>query len=331
MPRAARTPLRVCWVFTLNNWNDQMIVKLHDFLNEMCKYAIYQKEVGENGTPHLQGYMELSSEKRMLWIKRKMDIDSIHLEPRHGTRDQARDYCMKEDTRVPDTLPVEFGSFKTRQGERTDISSLRQDIVNGTSTKELWDNHTVLMLKYTKGVREMRDVYREKRDFKSHVSIFWGVAGRGKSRVASMYPTPYFVPCTESTVWFDNYDPDEHETVVFDDYKGGMSLTTFKRICDRYPCMVPTKGGHVEFKPKWIVFTSNRDPMHWYSKVFRDNMEEWNAFRRRVEVAIEFNIASCTVWKAVEDSPLPVEVMVHMDESHSFYAADDERINHWTE
>jgi len=42
------------WCFTLNNPEDEL-----DFTEfPFCDYAIWQKEVGENGTPHFQGRID---------------------------------------------------------------------------------------------------------------------------------------------------------------------------------------------------------------------------------------------------------------------------------
>lgn len=42
------------FMFTLNNWQDKP--ELHQALDALdCKFMRYGKEVGEEGTPHLQG------------------------------------------------------------------------------------------------------------------------------------------------------------------------------------------------------------------------------------------------------------------------------------
>lgn len=47
---------------------------------------------------------------------------AANLELRKGTRIQARDYCSKEETRVPGTETVHLGVFTTKQGHRTDCA-----------------------------------------------------------------------------------------------------------------------------------------------------------------------------------------------------------------
>lgn len=45
--------------------------------------------------------------------------------------------------------------------------------------------------------------------------------------------------------------------MVLDDYDGGLPYDTLLRLCDRYPMIVPVKGGHVPFLAKRVISTSN--------------------------------------------------------------------------
>ena len=45
------------WMFTINN-PDESIEQQLENLKEQSDYLIYQKEVGEEGTPHYQGRKE---------------------------------------------------------------------------------------------------------------------------------------------------------------------------------------------------------------------------------------------------------------------------------
>lgn len=87
--------------------------------DKYVKYCVCQLEKGEQGTLHLQGYVELHDAKTLKWLKLNFSWDA-HFEPRKGTAQQARDYCRKDDTRQ--SGPWEFGEWTPiRQGQRTDI------------------------------------------------------------------------------------------------------------------------------------------------------------------------------------------------------------------
>ena len=54
------------------------------------------KEKGKSGTPHLQGYIELLSRKRMSTLKESVKISRMHLERRSGTPQEAAQYSKKD-------------------------------------------------------------------------------------------------------------------------------------------------------------------------------------------------------------------------------------------
>lgn len=88
------TSRNYCW--TLNNYTDEeydylVSKELVDELN----YHIVAKEVGESGTPHLQGYTVFKNSLRMTGAKKLFRSNKIHLEHRKGTHEEASDYCKK--------------------------------------------------------------------------------------------------------------------------------------------------------------------------------------------------------------------------------------------
>ena len=61
-------------------------------------YYIFGKEIAPTtGTRHLQGYVEFRKLMTYTQIKRALKNNSIHIEGRRGTQEQAIAYCKKED------------------------------------------------------------------------------------------------------------------------------------------------------------------------------------------------------------------------------------------
>lgn len=104
------------WVLTLNNYTDDDVAQWTNVCSDelVVRYAIYGKEVGEAGTPHLQGFVILQQPARLTAVKNLFG-DRIHAEFAKGTSKQAATYCKKEGDFV------EFGSFPGSQGKRSDI------------------------------------------------------------------------------------------------------------------------------------------------------------------------------------------------------------------
>ena len=55
------------WVFTLNNYAESDFAHFHDAPDRA--YVIIGKEVGESGTPYLQGYITFHKNKRLSPVK----------------------------------------------------------------------------------------------------------------------------------------------------------------------------------------------------------------------------------------------------------------------
>lgn len=78
------------WCLTLNNYTENDIKNLTQFFNE---YVI-GREVGKNGTPHLQGYFENKSAVRFKTLKK--EFARGHWEKPKGNKKQNFEYCIKE-------------------------------------------------------------------------------------------------------------------------------------------------------------------------------------------------------------------------------------------
>jgi len=79
------------WCFTLNNYTEEDI---KDIALWECKGVAYGKEVGENGTPHLQGFVCFKNQVRFQTVK---DLHAkAHWEIMHGRLDQNKAYCSKQ-------------------------------------------------------------------------------------------------------------------------------------------------------------------------------------------------------------------------------------------
>lgn len=124
------------YVFTINNperdANGVPVPLLFDEGNML--YMVYQLERGEQGTEHFQGYVEFRTRRTLAAAKRLLGQERAHLERRRGTRNQAIDYCKKEESRV--SGPWEHGQSSSRQGRRTDIDEFKSWFDERVRTRE---------------------------------------------------------------------------------------------------------------------------------------------------------------------------------------------------
>jgi len=107
---------------------------------------VWQLEKGETGTPHFQIYVELLKPQRMSAMK--LWLPGAHFESRKGSAEQARAYCMKEESR--EEGPWERGDFSIGQGRRTDLH-LAVQILKSDGLKRVAEEMPAEYVKYHKG------------------------------------------------------------------------------------------------------------------------------------------------------------------------------------
>jgi len=83
------------WCFTLNNYTEEQISSIVPIIEEKCEKALVSKEVGESGTPHLQGFIKLKVKERPMTI---FNIKSIHWEKAKGNDDSQLTYISKQNS-----------------------------------------------------------------------------------------------------------------------------------------------------------------------------------------------------------------------------------------
>lgn len=270
------------WVITINNPQESpndLLERLPALTN--FRYLVFQKELGEEGTDHYQGYMEFTNAKSLSWMKSNV-CPRGHYEARRGSRDQAREYCMKEESRTDG--PWEAGEWAS-QGTRTDIKTFKDEILLGKRQRDLLDTHTLQMAKFPKFYGTVKSLYRPRREPESFVGVIllYGAPGKGKTRyVVENYPDYWEAAIGSGLQWFDGYDM--HNVVLLDDFAGKMSnvrLDTTLKVLDRYVRQVPIKGGHVWWKPNLIFITTNIHPRSWYN--WQDREAHYAALGRRIK------------------------------------------------
>lgn len=276
------------FVFTLNNPDEPQ----EQFSERLCalshfRFAIYQLERGEQGTPHYQGYLEFTNPKTLTWLKKQVSLQA-HFEPRRGTSTDCINYCSKEETRIAG--PWRHGTpGQETQGKRTDLeeacSALKEH-----GLKRLREDAPHLYVKYSRGFEALASTMPMLPREAPEVIVLYGPTGAGKTRLVfdSADLSDLYVSSITSGLWFDGYDA--QSTVLLDDFAGRASkieLSHLLRLLDRYPVRVPVKGGFTHWTPTKIYITTNIHPEDWYD--YSDRQEHYHALFRR--------FTRCVLWR----------------------------------
>lgn len=278
------------WCFTINNPNEGEF----DFPSNL-KLLIANREIGINGTPHYQGYAEFNTSVALSHLRNWNGRG--HYEIRKGTQYDAIRYCLKDFLSEDDTAAWGFDvSLEALEGfglvsygidksmdltgfldtlTKTKVSKLTQLkllIDQGFSDKEIADYDFDTWCRSHRALSAYRLMCVTPRNWEMNVEVIFGPTGTGKSK----YCNDNFEGCywKQRGKWWDNYS--HQDVVVLDEFYGWLQWDVLLRLCDRYPLLVETKGGQIQFASKTIVFTSNTRPSSWYKGVYFD------AFVRRV-------------------------------------------------
>lgn len=307
----------VKYCFTVNNPDDvNAPLALKD-----VKYLRWQYEVGENGTPHLQGFLWLARKKRMTALQKEM---KGHYEMAMGTPAQNYAYCGKccDDYKLAGHLCKEqrlLGTFYLFVLTFFNVSHFRVSLGpweigilpkgNGevallTMDKMLQEGKTLLQIKnafpaaYMRHYRALEHVRflinnQDKPRGEPTIVWLWGDSGKGKTKfVKETFPEAFWKPKNK---WWDGYE--YQDCVVFDEFYGWIEFDQILRLLDWYPLKTELKGSHVQIKATTFVFTSNECPTTLYrhipwvrrSAFFRRLIEFGTVLRFRDDEVTNYN------------------------------------------
>lgn len=150
------------WCFTINNWEQSDTNALQTLIDNAqqsrLRYIIYSEEVGENGTPHYQGFVIFTSNKRFNWVRAALG-GRAHVELAVASSQAAADYCRKEGAHNI----VEFGDFPDPPGTRSDLEEFHawcQALDHRPTARECYDAHPKIFMRYRQSAWDFVHVYQ---------------------------------------------------------------------------------------------------------------------------------------------------------------------------
>lgn len=248
--------------FTLNNYTDDEYILIK---TTQCTWMIIGKEVGAEGTPHLQGAVVLGTQRTLLGIKKLPGFARAHIEPMQGTPEQSKVYCSKEDPN-----PFEKGEMP-KPGKRNDLKEVAAAILEGSSLQDIAATHPDMIVRYSAGLTTLRSYTIKPRRPTNPPTVIWiyGPSGSGKTRASFEACERLFGEGTTwmsngSLRWFPQYDG--QPGVVLDDLRTKHCEFSFLlRLLDRYPLQVEFKGGYSQWVPHLIFITCPYTPREMWS------------------------------------------------------------------
>lgn len=266
------------WCFTINNYTDDDICLLHcpDLLVE-ASYIIFGYEIGESGTPHLQGYIHFRPAVQLKHVKNY--LATAHLEPAKFI-DKSIEYCKK------DGYFTEIGEAP-HQGKRYDLLRIKEDILHGLTIPECLPNiNNYQQLKFAESLQKYIPPNFDRKP--PYVVWLSGKTGIGKTRSAidiakSCYGANDIWISGKNLQWWQGYYG--QECIIIDEFRGDYcEFHNILRYLDRYPVMVEIKGSSVALKASCIIITSAKKAKDAY---FNRTNEEIGQLTRRINIEVD--------------------------------------------
>ena len=262
------------WCFTINNYTDDDL----PVLSPSVKYIIYGREIApKTGTPHLQGYCQLTKKLRCKGVSKLFPRASLIAAKGDLLSNQT--YCKKED---PDFVEL---------GTPTPSANEQRKLTREETCVEIRDLHKSKALSpdeilyrypaHGKDVDLLKRLRHTKRSVAPRVLYFYGPTGHGKTTttrlaIEATYLSSYVK--APASNWWDGYD--QEDVVILEEFQSCFPLNIFKVLLDRTPFKVEIKGSHLWFNSLYVILLSNTAPGDQYSKCRQPDRD---AFMRRVE------------------------------------------------
>lgn len=286
------------WCFTLNNWtlDEESAIKSID-----CKYLVFGREKGDNGTPHLQGYIYFASARSFTSITKK--LPRAHVEKAEGTGAQNRDYCTKDGDYH------EYGEVPLSEEDGGAIEKGRWETIKEHAVKG--DLDAIEAKVYVQHYRSLKQIAVDHMtrppDLQAPCGIwYYGESGSGKTTAARMdHGSNYYLK--GPTKWWDGY---QHQPVVIlddlDPFHKALGYYV-KMWADKWCFPAETKGSSAFIRPKTFIITSQYLPEGIWG-----DLETVLAVRRRFTIIEVRDKKKCELLYTMNSTPYepPVKVPI---------------------
>lgn len=325
---------------TLNNYTEADIQNFATKVQKEATYYVFGKEIGLNGTPHLQFMVCFKKKKTLTAVKKLFPTAHLEIKWRKALMKHASDYCKKggqtkrEWRKLRDKGPnfgidadfVEWGELPADQhvagaeAEQQKWAEARQNAEKGDfdaiDDKIYIQNdaacHRIHARKRARAPIEKLKWKRVQHGGTPPNFWIWGPSGTGKSQMAEDLLGEGFYEKAPDTKWWCGYDYEPgvriNDIGRGKDQLGTMSAPLLKTWLDVSPVPVETKHGSVKIRPRMIVITSNYAP----NAVFQ-RLEDHSAIEDRCQV---IHMTEQLWWEADDDEPVKKKYKKVVEDNH---------------
>ncbi len=302
------------WCFTLNNYTPAEVNMIKDWLTVNAEYHNVHYEVGEQGTPHLQGYFRLKNTATSGALHKKPGFKRASMFICKGTEEQNIKYVEKTGK---DSLCSTSGIPQLGQGARSDLKEAASQVRDGghKAIKKLAMEKPDMIVRYGRGFKELLEVLDVGRELDQAPEAIWyyGESGSGKSVAA--YGLAKLkcqsLSCEQVELdtglfpFCDGYR--DEEVIILNDFRAknhhgqDIQLDLLLKMVDRFPFRVNIKGSSRQLKGKVFIFTNTQHPCHFFTQGgSSEPQKQWLRRITRVVKCVKTMVDGEAVYSQVE-------------------------------
>lgn len=247
------------WCLTLNHYTEAELDKLSSL---PCRYIVYGLETGQEGTPHVQGYIVFKNARRFSTLKKFLPRG--HWEIAQGSDAQNVNYCKKQDPNPYErgSLPIQRANANVNPQE-----ILARDPINGPRILNVNRQLNGYQLEYSM----LCEVERGKLK-KPKIIYVYGSSGSGKSFYALKRGITEYGKENICTIRFDRSgfahcsNPLAECLVMMEFRPSCLDAVTFLELTDGYGLHLNIKHGSIYIRPKCLFICSILPPTEIYKE-----------------------------------------------------------------
>lgn len=237
-----------------------------------------------NGRPHIDGYYEMSTARKIKTELKKFNKMFHHgfgdLQTAEGSAGENYDYSTKDENEI-----LIIGE-PVKHGQRSDLWELKDQLLSGEITSEgILCNNPEKFHQYGRTFEKLEDI-RLRQQFRTEMpDALWvcGPTGVGKSHLALKDYTPqtHYIWRNDNG-WQDGYR--QQETVVINDFRGEIPYNELLQIIDKWPYFLRRRNREpMPFTSPIIIITSSMEPAQVYCRQL-EKADSIDQLKRRIRV-----------------------------------------------
>lgn len=291
------------WCWTLNNptvaEKEAVITRSREAINDgTLRYLVYGEEVGESGTPHLQGFLQFANACGMRSVK---DLVSARCDCSKARLPlQAIEYCKKDGVFFEEGTPPAYSgrTAAATEAARTKAEERAADLLvmikNRVPYSVIAEKYPAHFFNGASRISSLATLLIEPPPDSCEVDCVWyyGVSGIGKSKRAhfecGLSPTGYYLkdPGTkwwcgyrgEGVILIDDVDPAHADALKYHMKQWGGNFSFHAEF----------KGGGMKIRPRKIVVTSQYSIYEVFSRVDPKCLAAMERRFREVEMTVSW-------------------------------------------